>query len=331
MTPAASTTTLLPLSAQGPDPLAALGAAPTEAARLAGGFAGLASLTLGSWLLLLAAACLTGLAKTVLPGAATIAVALFAAVLPAKESTGVMLVLLLVGDVLAVWSYRHDADVTMLRRLIPAVAVGVLAGAVFLRLASDTGTRRVIGVVLLLLIAATLWGRRRSARPAPGAAAAAGPEGPADSEGSADSEGPADGPSPAPSPRPADDAVGSRSGAGSSPPARALYGALAGFTTMVANAGGPVTSMYFLACRYPVKAFLGTTAWFFFLVNVTKHPFSLSLGIIRPEHLALDAVLAPVVIALALAGRRLADRMDQRVFEPIVIALTILSALPLLR
>lgn len=319
MTPAASTTTLLPLAAQGLGPLAALGAAPAEAARLAGGFAGVASLTLGSWLLLLAAACLTGLAKTVLPGAATIAVALFAAVLPAKESTGVMLVLLLVGDVLAVWSYRHDADVTMLRRLIPAVAVGVLAGAVFLRLASDTGTRRVIGVVLLLLIAATLWGRRRSARPAPGAAAAAGP---------ADSAG---GPSPAPSPRPADDAVGSRSGAGSSPPARALYGALAGFTTMVANAGGPVTSMYFLACRYPVKAFLGTTAWFFFLVNVTKLPFSLSLGIIRPEHLALDAVLAPVVIALALAGRRLADRMDQRVFEPIVIALTVLSALPLLR
>ena len=319
MIPAASPTTLLPLAAQGLGPLAALGAAPAEAARLGGGLTGLASLTPGGWLLLLAAACLTGLAKTVLPGAATIAVALFAAVLPAKESTGVMLVLLLVGDVLAVWSYRRDADAAMLRRLIPAVVAGVLAGAVFLRLASDTGTRRVIGAMLLLLIAATLWGRRRSARPAPGAAAAAGPE------------GPAGGPSPAPSPRPADDAVGSRSGAGSSPPARILYGALAGFTTMVANAGGPVTSMYFLACRYPVKAFLGTTAWFFFLVNLAKLPFSLSLGIIRPEHLALDAVLAPVVVVLALAGRRLADRMDQRVFEPIVIVLTVVSALPLLR
>ena len=315
MIPAASPTTLLPLAAQGLGPLAALGAAPAEAARLTSGFASLASLTLGSWLLLLAAACLTGLAKTVLPGAATIAVALFAAVLPAKESTGVMLVLLLVGDVLAVWSYRHDADVTMLRRLIPAVAVGVLAGAVFLRLASDTGTRRVIGAMLLLLIAATLWGRRRGARRAPGTAAATGSEG---------------GPT-APSPGSTDDAVGSRSGAGSSRPARALYGALAGFTTMVANAGGPVTSMYFLACRYPVKAFLGTTAWFFFLVNVAKLPFSLGLGIIRPEHLALDAVLAPVVIVFALAGRRLADRMDQRVFEPIVIVLTVVSALPLLR
>ena len=315
MIPAASPTTLLPLAAQGLGPLAALGAAPAEAARLAGGFAGVASLTLGSWLLLLAAACLTGLAKTVLPGAATIAVALFAAVLPAKESTGVMLVLLLVGDVLAVWSYRRDADAAMLRRLIPAVVAGVLAGAVFLRLASDTGTRRVIGAMLLLLIAATLWGRRRGARRAPGTAAATGSEG---------------GPT-APSPGSTDDAVGSRSGAGSSRPARALYGALAGFTTMVANAGGPVTSMYFLACRYPVKAFLGTTAWFFFLVNVAKLPFSLGLGIIRPEHLALDAVLAPVVIVFALAGRRLADRMDQRVFEPIVIVLTVVSALPLLR
>ena len=315
MIPAASPTTLLPLAAQGLGPLAALGAAPAEAARLTSGFAGLASLTLGSWLLLLAAACLTGLAKTVLPGAATIAVALFAAVLPAKESTGVMLVLLLVGDVLAVWSYRRDADAAMLRRLIPAVVAGVLAGAVFLRLASDTGTRRVIGAMLLLLIAATLWGRRRGARRAPGTAAATGSEG---------------GPT-APSPGSTDDAVGSRSGAGSSRPARALYGALAGFTTMVANAGGPVTSMYFLACRYPVKAFLGTTAWFFFLVNVAKLPFSLGLGIIRPEHLALDAVLAPVVIVFALAGRRLADRMDQRVFEPIVIVLTVVSALPLLR
>ena len=36
-------------------------------------------------------------------------------------------------------------------------------------------------------------------------------------------------------------------------------------------------------------------------------------------------------IASALAGRRLAERMDQRVFEPIIIALTIVSALPLLR
>ena len=119
-------------------------------------------------------------------------------------------------------------------------------------------------------------------------------------------------------------AAGSRS-------ARLIYGGLAGFTTMVANAGGPVTSMYFLACRYPVKAFLGTTAWFFFLVNLVKLPFSVSAGLVNPATLTLGALCAPVVIVSALAGRRLAGRMDQRVFEPIVIVLTIVSALPLLR
>ena len=113
--------------------------------------------------------------------------------------------------------------------------------------------------------------------------------------------------------------------------ARLVYGSLAGFTTMVANAGGPVTSMYFLACRYPVKAFLGTTAWFFFLVNLVKLPFSVSAGLVNPTTLSLAAIAAPVVIASALAGRRLAEHMDQRVFEPIIVILTVISALPLLR
>jgi len=89
--------------------------------------------------------------------------------------------------------------------------------------------------------------------------------------------------------------------------------------------------MYFLACRYPVKAFLGTTAWFFFLVNLVKLPFSLSAGLVNTTTLSLTAICAPVVVGAALAGRRLAEHMDQRVFEPIIIVLTIVSALPLLR
>ncbi len=157
-------------------------------------------------------------------------------------------------------------------------------------MASDTAIRRAIGVILLLLIALTLLQRRRCA--APGAPAATAGHDTASS--------------------------------------RLLYGTLVGLTTMVANAGGPVTSMYFLACRYPVRAFLGTTAWFFFAVNLVKLPFSIAIGLVNPTTLALAAIGAPVVIASALLGRRLAERMSQRVFEPIVIVLTVLSALPLL-
>jgi uncharacterized membrane protein YfcA len=108
--------------------------------------------------------------------------------------------------------------------------------------------------------------------------------------------------------------------------AAATYGTLGGFTTMVANAAGPVMSMYFLAARFPVKEFLGTAAWLFAIVNIFKVPFSIGLGIITGPGLLLDAVLVPVVVAAALVGRWIADRLDQRLFERLVIVFTIVGA-----
>ncbi|CAM5743565.1 hypothetical protein SALBM311S_11557 [Streptomyces alboniger] len=65
----------------------------------------------------------------------------------------------------------------------------------------------------------------------------------------------------------------------SSPTGRAAfearsYGVLGGFTTMVANAGGPVMSMYLLSAGFRKLGFLGTSAFFFLIVNVSKVPFS---------------------------------------------------------
>ena len=273
----------------------------------------LPTLTATTWILLMVVAALCGIAKTALPGAATVAVALCTAVLPAKESTGAILLMLMTGDLLAVWSYRRDADFRMLRRLVPAVLTGVGAGALFLHLASNDSTRRLIGVILLLLVAITLIQRRSTSRRASDDASAA----------------QASPPAPTLETQEATTALATPTTSGRL--ARLVYGSLAGFTPMVANAGGPVTSMYFLACRYPVKAFLGTTAWFFFLVNLVKLPFSISAGLVNTTTMSLTAICAPIVIVSALAGRRLAERMDQRVFEPVIVALTIISALPLLR
>ena len=274
----------------------------------------LPTLTAITWILLMVVASLCGIAKTALPGAATIAVALCTAVMPAKESTGAILLMLMTGDLLAVWSYRRDADFHMLRRLVPAVLTGVGAGALFLHLASNDSTRRLIGVILLLLVAITLTQRRSTSRRAPDGASAAQAPSP-----------------PAPTLETQEATTTLATSTTSGRLARLVYGSLAGFTTMVANAGGPVTSMYFLACRYPVKAFLGTTAWFFFLVNLVKLPFSISAGLVNTTTMSLTAICAPIVIVSALAGRRLAERMDQWVFEPVIVALTIISALPLLR
>ncbi|MFJ3473166.1 sulfite exporter TauE/SafE family protein [Microbacterium maritypicum] len=241
-----------------------------------------------AWAALAVAAAVIGISKTALPGGSILAIALFAAVLPARTSTAATLLLLMVGDLFALFAYRRHAHWPTLLRLAPAVIAGLLVGFAFLALAGDGVVRRAIGVILLLMIAVTLWRRWRQSR--------------------------------------ADTA---------SPPSSGIllagaYGTLGGFTTMVANAGGPVMSMYFLATRTPVQVFLGTSAWFFAIINVIKVPFLAGLGLFEPPVLLMDAVLAPLVVVGALLGLRVARRMNQRVFDRIVIALTIVGAIYLL-
>jgi uncharacterized membrane protein YfcA len=237
------------------------------------------------WALLAFASVVIGLSKTAVPGAGTVAVAIFAAVLPAKQSTGTILLLLIVADLFAVTMYRHHVNWRELLRLAPAVVAGVIVGVVFLAFADDTWVKRAIGVILVAVIVITLFRRRMSAgveidRPHPVAAVA--------------------------------------------------YGSTAGFTTMVANAAGPVMSMYFLAARFPVKQFLGTAAWFFAIINVFKVPFSAGLGLITPAGLLIDLMLVPAVVVGALVGRWIAGRIDQRAFERLVIGFTIVGAVYLL-
>ncbi len=59
-------------------------------------------LTALTWGVLITGALLVGIAKTALPGLATFVAAMFAAVLPARESTAVLLVLLMTGDLVAI-------------------------------------------------------------------------------------------------------------------------------------------------------------------------------------------------------------------------------------
>lgn len=110
----------------------------------------------------------------------------------------------------------------------------------------------------------------------------------------------------------------------------AVTGFLAGFTTMVANAAGPVMVLYLLAIGLPKLAFIGTGAWFFMLVNAFKVPFSVQLGLINPGSLKMDAWLVIPMIPGALLGPLLVKRLNQRAFEAMVLALTGVAALRLL-
>ncbi|MGF3056244.1 sulfite exporter TauE/SafE family protein [Microbacterium sp. YY-01] len=242
-------------------------------------------LSLVAWGLLAIGAVIIGVSKTALPGASILSIALLATVLPARTSTAAMLLLLIVGDVFALIAYRRHAHWPTLVRLAPAVVAGLLAGFAFLALGNDTVVRRGIAVILLAMIALTLWRRRHPV-----------------SENTV--------------------RTGWLTAAG--------YGSLGGFTTMVANAGGPVMSMYFLATRAPIKVFLGTAAWFFAIVNLMKVPFLAGIGLFTPSVLIMDAVLAPGVVIGALIGLAVASRINQQLFDRIVIVLTVVGSLYLL-
>ncbi|MBQ0885300.1 sulfite exporter TauE/SafE family protein [Streptomyces sp. RM72] len=236
------------------------------------------------------AALLVGFSKTAVSGANTVSLAIFAAVLPARASTGILLPVLIAGDVLAVLTYRRHAHWPTLWRLFPAVGVGVVVGTVFLVWANDAVVRTSIGVILLFMAGVTVWRRRQ-----------------------ADA-----------TERP--DEVTSRTGRAK---ARS-YGVLGGFTTMVANAGGPVMSMYLLSAGFRKLGFLGTSAFFFLIVNVSKLPFSAGLGLIDGPSLLLDAALVVFVVPGAFLGKWAVNRINQRLFERLVIAATVVGGLQLL-
>jgi uncharacterized membrane protein YfcA len=103
------------------------------------------------WALAGLGALLVGLAKTGLPGLSLLFVSIFASIIPARRSTGVVVPLLILGDVIAVLSYRRHAQWSHLWRLFPWAAAGVLAGYFALKRMNDRQASTAIGLIVVAL------------------------------------------------------------------------------------------------------------------------------------------------------------------------------------
>jgi len=238
------------------------------------------------WALLAAGAFFTGLSKTGIAGLGVLSVALFANALPARDSTGALLPLLICADFFGVGFFRKHAEWPQLWKLFPWVAVGILLGCFALGKFSDAEAQRSIGGILLAMVALQFWRRHY-----------------------------------------AGDLASRLPHAGWFV---AFTGIAAGFSTMTANAAGPLMMLYLLAIGLPKLALVGTGAWFFLLVNVFKVPFSLHLGLITTGSLRTDAILLLPMVPGALLGPVLLKRINQKSFETMVLVFTILAAIRLL-
>lgn len=238
------------------------------------------------WTFLALGAFLTGLSKTGMPGISVLTIAFFAYALPAKASTGTLLPLLLCADVIGLVYFRKHASWSHLWRLFPWVLLGILAGYLALGRISDAFVQRLMGGILLGMVALNFWRRSQS--------------------------------------------DGLTSAVPHTAWFAALTGVVAGFTTMVANAAGPVMALYFLAIGLPKMTFVGTGAWFFMLVNATKVPFSVQLGLITPQSLLLDTMLILPMLPGAMLGPVILRRINQSKFEMMVLILAVLASIRLL-
>jgi hypothetical protein len=110
----------------------------------------------------------------------------------------------------------------------------------------------------------------------------------------------------------------------------AALGVVAGFITLVANAAGPLMAIYLIAMRLPKMQFVGTAAVFFMVLNLFKVPFMVKLGLITAPSFQFNLMLAPAVLLGAFAGRWLLVRIDQQLFENLVLALSAIAGVLLI-
>jgi uncharacterized protein len=237
------------------------------------------------WALAALAAIGLGFSKAGLAGVGLFHVVVFALLFGARESTGYVLPLLVVGDLCAVIALHQHVRWDYVRRMLVPACVGIMMAALAMRGISDAAFKPLIGWIVLALAVMQAVRMRWP---------------------------------------------GWLGGVPHTRLAVWAIGLTAGAATRLANAAGPVIAIYCLAVGLPKFEVVGTLAWFFFIVNVFKIPFSAGLGLIRVDTLMLNAVLVPGVVVGVVTGRWIVHRLPQRAFDLLMLGFAIVAAVRLI-
>ncbi len=242
------------------------------------------------WLLAALAATGIGVSKSGLPGISLLHVVIFAQLFPGQASTGVVLPMLICGDIGAVLLFRRNAQWPHVFRTLPPAVIGVAIGWAIMRWAQQAHVpaakfNPVIGGIVLGLALVQLgrnWKPNLFAH------------------------------------------VPHTHGFAWT------MGLIAGTTTMLANAAGPVMGLYLLAVALPKEAFVGTGAWFFLLINCIKVPFSAQLGLINGSSLAFNSLLVPLILLGLFLGKFVVARLPQKWFDTLILVFALFASAKLL-
>ena len=243
------------------------------------------------WLLAVVCALVVGMSKCGMAGLGTLAVPLLASVLPPRLSTGALLPMLIIGDSMGVTHFNRHANWKILFRLMPPALTGIFLG--YWMLNQPWLNDKVIRKSIGGIVIALLILNHFRDRIR------------------------------------FDIGDGRRVNAAGLAVA-VLFGVTAGITTMIANAAGPILLIYLLAMNLPKDEFIGTSAWYFLVLNWCKVPLMMHLGMINRDSMMFNLQLFPAILAGALLGIVLAQKMSNKSYSIWVQVLTIVAALKLL-
>jgi uncharacterized membrane protein YfcA len=207
-----------------------------------------------------------------------------------QAALGLMLPLLILGDVIAMWQYRKLFSPGIIRHLLPGTVLGVVIGGLLLYWFHQQRTlvgaliRLEIGFECMLLVSIHWWRAMRGIQhrllPEPGRGT--------------------------------------------------LAGAFAAVSSTLAHAAGPIIAMYLLPMKLERQLFVGTCALYFFILNTAKLPAYWQAGMFQQAEIGFTVRFAPLVLLGAAAGWWLLKRMSDKLFADVLYALTFVLGLYLL-
>lgn len=239
---------------------------------------------ISGWIIVVLCALMVGFSKTGVAGAGVLVVSLLACVMPAKESTGFLLPMLAMADIMAIIYWRRHVVWQRILKLLPWTGAGVVVGYFCMGEIPDKLFMPFLGVVVLILIAITVWRNWAEKRKK---------------------------------------VIPTQWWVGG------LTGISAGAVSMLSNAAGPIMTVYLLAMRLDKKQFVGTIACFFWILNLSKIPFSSKLDLISGQSLLTNLALLPCIVAGGILGIIFVHRIPQKSFNTVVMVLAGVAAVVL--
>ena len=237
--------------------------------------------SLADWVLIVLCAMLIGMSKTGVPGVSMIVVPTLALIFGGKQSTGVLLPVLIMADVFAVVYYHRHAHWRHLLRALPWAMAGLVLALWIGSMVNDAQFKRMIGIIVFVSVGLMIWNDYGLK-----------------SKVTADHWWFA-----------------------------AILGIAGGFATMIGNVAGPIFAIYLLAMHLDKRSYIGTTAWFFFIVNLSKFPLqALVWKNININTLTVGLLVLPAIALGALFGIFVVKKIPEKVYKWLVLMITVLSA-----